>query len=143
MAAGHPDDARIAEEDGGGWHKVRQDGDAHSVAGAAGPVDPAVVDGIYVAEGAPAGQRRAVDDQRLQPDPQDGGGGAPQGGEGAIGQAIHDGVVAVQGNDGQGQHRGRTVHAGRVAHIEAEGLRDRQAGDETSSHARQQEEMVL
>lgn len=135
MATGHPDDAHVAEEDDSGGHKVKEDGGAHRVARAPGPVDPAVEHGPHIVEGAPADQRREADDQRLNPDPQNGNDGAPHCGDGAVVQAVHDGVVAVQSNDSQGQHRGRTVHSRSVAHIETEELQERRRTTRHHKHA--------
>lgn len=98
MAASHRDNVHIAEEDDRRRDEVRQGSHESRVAGTAGPVDRTAEHGNHVADGAPAQQRRTTGHQSLQPDPQDHGTGPPQGAAGVVEQAVHDGVVAVEGN---------------------------------------------
>lgn len=133
VAAGHLDDAHITEEDDCSRYEVRDGSHEHCVAGAAAPGDRAGVHGRHVGHRAPAEQWGAAGGQSLQPDPQDHSAGAPQGAAGAVAQAVHDGVVAVEGDGRQRQRRGRAVDRGGVPHVETEILPDRGGGVTASS----------
>lgn len=122
VASSHLHDVHITEEDDQRRGEVREHGHEGRVAGSAGPVYRAAVHGNHVADGAPAEERRAAGGQGLQPDPQDHSTGPPQGAARAVVQAVHDGMVPVQGDGSQGQHRRRAVHRGGVTHVQAERL---------------------
>ena len=98
MAACHLDDVHVAEEDDHGRDDVGQSSHEGSVAGTALPVDCTAEHGNHIADGAPAQQGGTTGDQSLQPDPQDHSADPPHGAAGAVAQAVHDGVVAVQGD---------------------------------------------
>lgn len=98
VAAGHLDDVHVAEEDDHCRYEVGEGSHESRVAGTAGPVDCTAVHGNHIADGAPAQQGRATGDQSLQPDPQDHSTGPPQRAAGGVAQAVHDGVVAVEGD---------------------------------------------
>ena len=98
VAAGHLHNVHVAEEDDHCRDGVGESSHEGGVAGTAGPVHRTAVHGRHVADGAPAQEGRATGDQSLQPDPQDHGAGPPQGAAGAVTQAVHDGVVAVEGD---------------------------------------------
>lgn len=132
VAACHLDDVHVAEEDDHSRHGVGKGSHASRVAGTAGPVDCTAVHGNHITDRAPAQQGRATGDQCLQPDPQDHSTGPPKGAAGAVAQAVHDGVVAIEGNSSQCQHRGCTVHRGGVTHVQTEVLSDRR-GSNTSA----------
>lgn len=100
MAACHFDNVHVTEENDHGWHEVREGSHEYRVAGTAGPVDCTAVHGIHVADGAPAQKWGAAGRESLEPDPQNHSTGAPQGAAGAVAEAVHDGVVAVEGNGG-------------------------------------------
>lgn len=100
MAAGHLHNVHVAEEDDHCRDEVGESGHEGGVAGTAGPVHRAAVHGRHKADRAPAQKGRAAGDQSLQPDPQDHSAGPPQGAAGAVAQAVHDGVVAVEGDGG-------------------------------------------
>lgn len=98
MAAGHLDNVHVAEKDDHRRHQVRDRSHEPRVAGTAGPNHHTAVHGYHIADGPPAQEGRAAGGQSLQPDPQDHGAGPPQGAAGAVAQAVHYGVVAVQGD---------------------------------------------
>lgn len=134
VAAGHFHNVHIAEEDDHSRYEVADRSHERSVAGTAGPVDCTDVHGTYVADRAPAQEGRAAGGKGLQPDPQDHSTGPPQGTAGAVSQAIHDGVVSVQGNSSYCQHGGCTVHRGGATHIQAEVLSEKRGGGRNLIH---------
>lgn len=104
VTASHLDNLGIAEEDDHSRYEVGECSHESGVAGTAGPVDCTAVHGSNIADGAPSQQRRTTGGQGLQPDPQDHTTSPPQGAAGAVAQAVHDGVVAVEGNSSKCQH---------------------------------------
>lgn len=125
VASSHLHDVHITEEDDQRRGEVWEHSYESRVAGSAGPVDRTAVHGNHVADGAPAEERRAAGGQGLQPDPQDHSTGPPQRAARAVVQTVHDGMVPVQGDGSQGQHRCCAVHRGGVTHVQAEGLAHR------------------
>lgn len=98
MAASHLDDVHVTEENDHCRYEVREGSHERCVAGTAGPVDCTAVHGNHIGDGAPTQKWGAAGSESLQPDPQDHSTGPPQGAAGAVAQAVHDGVVAVEGN---------------------------------------------